>query len=97
MAANDIFETWLNDKLCKFLNNNNNTDSNDTNIFLNYIISLLNEEEDTSLNDKKSSIESILHDLNPVWCFPNTKFLNLIDCLTFCFNSRINLIMRLNY
>jgi hypothetical protein len=62
-SSNDLnFEKWLNDKLCKFLNN---TDNNDTSVFLNYIISLLNEEE-TSLDDKKCSIEPILQELNPV-------------------------------
>ena len=59
--ADNSFDNWLNDKLCKFLNNCDN----DASVFLNYIISLLNEE-DASLEDKKNSIEPILQDLDPV-------------------------------
>jgi hypothetical protein len=62
--ADNSFDNWLNDKLCKFLNNSDN----DASVFLNYIISLLNEE-DASIEDKKNSIEPILQDLDPVAIF----------------------------
>jgi hypothetical protein len=62
--ADNSFDNWLNDKLCKFLNNSDN----DAGVFLNYIISLLNEEY-ASIEDKKNSIEPILQDLDPVASF----------------------------
>ena len=67
ISSDTSFENWLQDKLCKFLSD---TDNNDTSVFLNYIISLLNEE-DASLEEKKSSIEPILQDLDPVNLFRN--------------------------
>ena len=80
MASND-FESWLNERLCKFLNN----DDSDTSVFLNYIISLLNEE-DTSIDDKKNSIEPILQDLDPV--IFSRYFLILLYFWSVCFSSQ---------